>query len=72
MQPVAAALEATAVLAGDATSTVRWRASLYEVFRTAFGRRSAAQFARSFEGADPEPYLAELLVFGITPVDLHD
>lgn len=61
-----------AVLAGDATSAVRWRASLYEVVRTAFGRRSAAQFARSFEGADPEPYLAELLVFGITPVDLHD
>ena len=51
---------------------VRWTASLYEVFRTAFGRRSAAQFARAFEGADPEPYLDELLVFGITQVDLHD
>lgn len=64
--------EAGTVLAGDPASTVRWRASEYEVFRTAFGRRSAAQFARAFDGADPEPYLADLLVFGITEVDLHD
>jgi uncharacterized protein (TIGR03083 family) len=63
---------AGAVLAGDPGSTVRWTASTYEVFRTAFGRRSAAQFARGFEGADPGPYLAELLVFGITPIDLYD
>ena len=60
------------LLAGDPASTVRWAASPYEVFRTAFGRRSAAQFARGFEGADPDPYLAELLVFGITTVDLYD
>jgi uncharacterized protein (TIGR03083 family) len=60
------------VLAGDPSSAVRWTASRYEVFRTAFGRRSAAQFARAFAGADPEPYLAGILVFGITPVDLYD
>ena len=57
---------------GDAESPVRWAATPYEVFRTAFGRRSAAQFARAFDGADPQPYLDALLVFGITPVDIHD
>lgn len=60
------------VIAGDPASPVRWHADAYELVRTAFGRRSAAQFARSFEGADPEPYLAALLVFGITAVDLYD
>jgi uncharacterized protein (TIGR03083 family) len=57
---------------GDAASPVRWNASPYEVFRTVFGRRSSAQFARAFEGADPSPYLAAILIFGITTVDLHD
>lgn len=57
---------------GDPASPVRWSASPYEVFRTAFGRRSAAQFARAFEGADPAPYLDAILIFGITTVDLHD
>ena len=61
-----------AVWHGDAASPVRWTATPYEVFRTAFGRRSAAQFARVFDGADPQPYLDELLIFGITAVDLHD
>jgi uncharacterized protein (TIGR03083 family) len=57
---------------GDPASPVRWNASPYEVFRTAFGRRSAAQFARSFEGADPSPYLDAILIFGIATVDLLD
>lgn len=64
--------EAGDVWRGDAGSPVRWSASPYEVFRTAFGRRSAAQFGRAFAGADPAPYLDALIVFGITPVDLHD
>lgn len=60
------------VVAGDPGSPVRWTATEYEVFRTAFGRRSVAQFARSFDGADPQPYLDALLVFGITTADLYD
>jgi uncharacterized protein (TIGR03083 family) len=61
-----------AVWHGDPASPVRWAASPYEVFRTVFGRRSAAQFARTFDGADPQPYLDALVVFGIAAVDLHD
>ena len=61
-----------APLQGDAAATLRWEASEYEVFRTALGRRSAAQFARAFTGADPAPYLDALLVFGITEFDLSD
>jgi uncharacterized protein (TIGR03083 family) len=57
---------------GDPRSPVRWRTTEYEAFRTAFGRRSSAQFARAFDGADPAPYLESLLVFGITDTDLHD
>jgi uncharacterized protein (TIGR03083 family) len=60
------------IVAGDPDSPVRWAATEYDVFRTTFGRRSAAQFARAFEGADPQPYLDALLVFGITTVDLYD
>src|SRR5690606_3107003 len=60
------------VIAGNPDSPVRWTATEFDVFRTTFGRRSAAQFARSFEGADPQPYLDALLVFDITGVDLYD
>lgn len=59
-------------IVGDPAAAVRWAATEYDVFRTAFGRRSAGQFARAFTGADPAPYLDALLVFGITPVDLVD
>jgi hypothetical protein len=69
--PCIAARDGT-VWFGDPSSPVRWTADEYDAFRAAFGRRSAAQFAATFVGADPGPYLRALLVFGLTPVDLDD
>ncbi len=72
LAPVTIVTPAGANIVGDPTSAVRWTATEFDIFRTAFGRRSAGQFARAFTGADPEPYLDALLVFGITPIDLVD
>ncbi len=72
LAPVSIVTPDGAAVVGDPAGAVRWTATEYDVFRTAFGRRSADQFARAFIGADPAPYLEALLVFGITPVDLVD
>jgi uncharacterized protein (TIGR03083 family) len=58
------------LIGGDPDSTVGWTTTVFEVFRTAFGRRSMAQFARHFEGAEPTTYLPLLLAFSVSSDDI--
>jgi uncharacterized protein (TIGR03083 family) len=60
------------LIGGDRDSTIGWTTTEFEIFRTAFGRRSAAQFAANFEGADPLPYLARLVRFQVAIHDIFE
>jgi uncharacterized protein (TIGR03083 family) len=56
------------LLGGDPQSPIGWTTTPFEIFRTAFGRRNLAQFARDFEGADASMYLDQLVVFAVSAV----
>ncbi|MEM9042340.1 MAG: maleylpyruvate isomerase family mycothiol-dependent enzyme [Actinomycetota bacterium] len=61
------------VWAGDAESSVTFRADRFEFFRTTFGRRSRAQAERRLSGTDePDAYLQHLFVFGPAEHDLAE
>lgn len=59
------------VIAGGADAPVTFRASRFEFFRAAFGRRSPAQIERRFNGADdPSPYVPLLCLLGPAKADI--
>lgn len=69
LPPVLLVTENGEQVLGEGSPTATWRTSRYELFRSVLGRRSRDQVAATWDGADPNPYLDLLFVFG--PADAH-
>jgi uncharacterized protein (TIGR03083 family) len=64
LDPLRLEADGWSATAGEGEPAARVRGSVFELVRTITGRRSAAQASRLEWDGNPEPYLAELSLFG--------